>query len=75
MRLDTPRQLYQHRHTLTVGCMDCRRWRELSFLEIDRMGVADREVVRLKFRCSVCGEPASKQVRAQHGAPGGAHRH
>ena len=75
MQLDTPRKLYQHNHRIAAGCTPCKRWHEYAFPELDRLGLADRSILRIRFRCTACGKPACKQIRTTGGSPGGAHRH
>lgn len=64
IRLDTPRNLYANGHTLATHCPACGRWTELSSIGLARMGVLDRNITRLQFRCRQCGTRGEKQIRA-----------
>lgn len=72
--LDTPRQLYELQHRLAIYCAQCDRWADLSFIQLDRRGLADTSVSRLRFRCGACGEVGEKQVRTPVMDKGAAHR-
>lgn len=75
MRLDTARKLYEHHHRIAAGCLDCQRWHEFSFIELDRLGLADRKALTLKFRCRECGRLGAAQVRSSYSGIGGVYRY
>ena len=72
--LDTVRKAYQHGERIAAGCLRCGRWKEYSFIELDRAGLADKGITDLNFRCSLCGRRAGKQIRSQVPNAGRAYR-
>jgi hypothetical protein len=63
IRLDTPRQLYEHSHQLAVHCLKCRIWRELAVSDFADWAVEDWPVRTIRFRCCQCGARGEPQVR------------
>ncbi len=59
--LGTLADLAKARYGLAAYCLNCNRWHDFDIDElVGRIG--NRDIVRFKPRCSVCGERAEKQV-------------
>ena len=59
--LGTLADLAKAHYGLAAYCLPCNRWHDFDIDElVARIG--NRDIVRFKPRCSVCGERAEKQV-------------
>ncbi len=59
--LGTLEDLAKARYGLAAHCWRCSRWHDFDIDElVGRIG--NRDIVRFKPRCKVCGERAEKQV-------------
>lgn len=63
IQLHTVADLIAHRHTLGLYCHHCDRWAIAPFEQLAADGWARTPIVRLRFRCAICGGPAQHQLR------------
>ena len=56
-------ELHDQKHTLGLYCIACNRWETANLERLISQGFGDRTVVKTRFRCRDCGEPAEKQLR------------
>ena len=59
----TPRQFRIRDHGLAVHCTHCERWHDVDLTYLVTVGRGDTPINQLRFRCRVCGQLATKQVR------------
>jgi hypothetical protein len=63
IHLHTVADLIAREHTLGLYCHYCDRWTEAPLERLAREGWARTPIVKLRFRCAVCGGPAQRQLR------------
>lgn len=63
IHLHTVADLLKHEHTLGLFCHHCDRWTEAPLAQLARDGWARTPIVKLRFRCAICGGPAQRQLR------------
>ena len=51
-------------YTLALNCVPCDRWVMANLEGLQAAGKGAHSFVGMKFKCSKCGEVASKQLRA-----------
>jgi hypothetical protein len=63
IRLSTVADLLAREHTLGLYCQRCDRWAVAPLARLAHRGLGDRPIRRLRFRCVLCGSPATCQLR------------
>jgi len=63
IRIETVADLIARHHTLGLYCHHCDRWSEAPLEQLARDGWARTPIVKLRFRCAICGGPAQRQLR------------
>jgi len=63
IKLHTVGDLLARDHTLGLYCYHCDRWSEAPLERLAREGWGRTPIVKLRFRCAVCGGPAQRQLR------------
>jgi hypothetical protein len=63
INLHTVSDLIARKHTLGLYCHHCDRWSEAPLEQLAQDGWARTPIVKLRFRCAVCGGPAQRQLR------------
>jgi hypothetical protein len=63
IHLRTVADLIARGHTLGLHCHHCDRWTEAPLEQLAQAGWARTPIVKLRFRCAVCGGPAQRQLR------------
>ena len=69
IHLHTVADLLAHQHTLGLYCHHCDRWSVAPLAQLARDGWGRTPVRKLRFRCSICGGPAERQLRPPALAP------
>ena len=62
--IETIDDLLDYGYTLALNCQPCDRWVIADLEEMKEAGRGQQSYVEMKFRCSECGEIASKQLRS-----------
>ena len=62
--IETIDDLLQYGYTLALNCQPCDRWVMVDLEGMKEAGRGQQSYVEMKFRCSECGEIASKQLRS-----------
>lgn len=63
IHLRTVADLIARQHTLGLYCHHCDRWSEAPLEQLARDGWGRTPIVKLRFRCAICGGPAQRQLR------------
>jgi hypothetical protein len=63
IQLRTVADLIAREHTLGLYCHHCDRWSEAPLEQLAQDGWARTPIVKLRFRCAICGGPAQRQLR------------
>jgi len=63
IQLHTVADLIAREHTLGLYCHYCDRWSEAPLKRLARDGWGRTPIVKLRFRCAICGGPAQRQLR------------
>ena len=63
VHLHTVADLIARQHTLGLYCHHCDRWSEAPLEQLAQDGWGRTPIVKLRFRCSICGGPAQRQLR------------
>jgi len=63
IHLHTVADLIARRHTLGLYCHYCDRWSEAPLERLAAEGWARTPILKLRFRCAICGGPAQRQLR------------
>ena len=61
--LHTVADLIARQHTLGLYCHHCDRWSEAPLKQLAQDGWGRTPIVKLRFRCAICGGPAQRQLR------------
>ena len=69
IHLHTVADLLAREHTLGLYCHHCDRWSVAPLEQLARDGWGRTPIVKLRFRCSICGGPAQRQLRPPPLAP------
>jgi hypothetical protein len=63
IHLHTVADLVARKHALGLYCHHCDRWSEAPLEQLAQDGWARTPIVKLRFRCAICGGPAQRQLR------------
>jgi len=69
-RLSTLDDLLAQQHSLALYCAACDRWVVADLGKLSAGGRGGLLITRTRFRCSVCGDVAEKQLRPPVPRPG-----
>ena len=62
--IETIDDLLDYGYTLALNCQPCDRWVMADLVGMKEAGRGQQSYVEMKFKCSKCGETASKQLRS-----------
>ena len=68
IQLQTVGGLLARDHTLGLYCHHCDRWTEAPLERLASEGWGRTPIIKLRFRCIVCGGPAQRQLRPPSGS-------
>ena len=63
IRLSTFADLARQKYELALNCLPCKRWSSVDLDQMLSQGRGDQSFIDAKFKCSVCGGKADKQLR------------